>query len=80
MKPRLATLVLLCMITGTASAEVSKAELAELLKKYPKADINGDGRLSEAEATAHRKKLTRRSNRPRRGVKRTFKVNPGWNA
>lgn len=80
MKTLLAPLALLCLIAGNVSGEINKAELADLLKKFPKADTNGDGRLSEDEATAQRKKLTRRSTRPRRGVKRTFKVDPGWNA
>ena len=65
----------------------SAKQLQQLLKKYPAADANGDGTLSTDEAIAYRKQLTAkwRANRPkenqkgkRKGVKRDFEVNPGW--
>ena len=80
MKFLMTRLALLCLFAGSASAEFGESQLAQLLKEYPKADTNGNGRLSEEEALAHHKKRQDRSKRPRRGVKKVFKVDPGWNA
>ena len=70
-----------CCGQGTPSVE----QLQELLKKYPAADANGDGTLSRQEAIAYRRKLSARGTdgkangrAGKRGIKREFKVNPGW--
>lgn len=63
----------------------SEAQLSNWLKRFPKADANGDGKLTAEEALAYRDKLVaeRKSkapegSRPQGGAPRTFKVDPGW--
>ena len=60
----------------------SPTQLQKLLDRFPAADTNGDGKLSQDEAIAYRNKFAgqRKANRrtPARGIKREFKVNPGW--
>ncbi len=57
-------------------------QLQELLKKFPAADANGDGKLTRDEAIAYRDKVSGnrntngRTNKP--GITREFKVDPGW--
>jgi len=70
-----------CCGQGTPSAK----QLQELLKKYPAADTNGDGTLSRQEALAYRRKLSARGAKKKangragnRGIRREFKVDPGW--
>jgi len=64
---------------------LSAKQLPALLKIFPAADTNGDGKLSIPEARAYRKKFPAkvakrlaswRGKRP--GIRREFKVNPGW--
>ena len=51
--------------------------LQQLLKRFPKADKNQDGRLTWAELNQYRK--TARQTNPRGvGVPTTFEVHPGW--
>ena len=47
MKFLMALLALLCIVAGSTSAEITKAELSKLLKEFPQADANGDGHLSK---------------------------------
>jgi len=78
------SLLLLLVCSTLAFAGAQDQQLARLLKRYPDADANGDGRLTIEEARAYRNKLQGRTdgNRSaaRRGAPRTFEVNPGWNA
>ena len=57
-------------------------QLQKLLEKFPAADTNGDGTLSRDEAIAYRNKFAAPAKPNGRtktqGVKREFKVNPGW--
>ncbi len=69
----------------------SNEQLQKWLKSYPEADINRDGILSVEEARAYRNKILPANNSKRGnggqknqkrkwkgGVKRSFKVDPGW--
>jgi hypothetical protein len=56
--------------------QISESQLAKWLKRFPSADTNKDGKLSVDEALAFRKK--RQSGK--KGVSKTFEVNPGWEA
>lgn len=67
-------------LTGCVSVNFSESQLAQWLKTYPQADTDGDGRLSQEEAAAHRKEIQGRGSGVRRGVQRTFEVDPGWSA
>lgn len=49
-------------------------QLQALLKRFPKADANGDGKLTVAEAKAYQRKRVGRN----KGVKKQFAVDPGW--
>ena len=53
----------------------SALQLQQLLKKFPAADVNGDGKLTRDEAVAFRNKRSK-SGKP--GIQRDFKVDPGW--
>jgi hypothetical protein len=57
-------------------------QLQNWLKRFPKADLNGDGKLTAAEADAYRKQLQggRKSGNAQRGVKREFAIDKGWQA
>ena len=82
MKLSTALLALIFSIAGSVCAAPGEAQLAKWLKQYPEADADGDGRLTVVEAQAYRKKMLGGANgkRPQRGVKRTFEVDPGWEA
>lgn len=73
-------IAVLVALTFDASQGQSTKELQDFLKRFPKADLNGDGKLTSEEAEKHRKKLqsNRRTGRWNRGVQRNFKVHPGW--
>jgi hypothetical protein len=71
----------LCFPAFAAAQAPSEAQLAKWLKQYPKADANRDGKLTVQEAIAFRDKMQGGGNaQRRRGPKREFKVDPGWNA
>lgn len=60
------------------AADDREEQLAGWLKRFPQADKNGDGRLSESEARAFRSQL--QGGRRQSGVPKTFSVDPGWKA
>ncbi|MFT5409818.1 MAG: hypothetical protein ACI9NC_002543, partial [Verrucomicrobiales bacterium] len=72
---------LLFLLGGSALSAPSEAQLAKWFKQYPKADANGDGRLSVEEATAYRDKIQGNGAQKKpRGVRTEFKIDPGWDA
>ena len=79
------TLFLIGSITITVVAAPSSKQLENWLRRYPKADTNGDGRLTAEEAEAFRNQLQGQksskdsANKPT-GAPHTFKVDPGWDA
>lgn len=56
----------------------SQQQLTKWLKQFPKADTNGDGKLTAQEANAFRQKLQKSTAKRRPGIQTTFKVDPGW--
>ena len=73
------TLSLLSSVSN-AQETLSAERLEKLLKRYPAADADGDGKLSLAEAIVYRKKMIREkaNGRSSQAVKKNFVVNPGW--
>lgn len=74
-------LLLLVMCNGFVFGEPTEQQLAQLLKRFPDADANGDGRLTAEEAEAYRRKRQKSRRQPdgsRRGAPREFEVDPGW--
>jgi acetyl esterase/lipase len=53
------------LIAAIASAQTKEQRLADLLKKYPEADTNKDGTLSEKEAKAYRARMQAAKKHPR---------------
>ena len=90
MNPRL--LVISLLITGFsfgpsvhAQSNTGAKRLQDLLKQFPAADTNKDGQLTWREAVAYRNKTgvtpppqKTKTGTPGRGVRRTFKVDAGW--
>lgn len=72
------------VIAGPVCGAPNEEQLAKWLKQYPKADANGDGKLTVEEAQAYRKKVQvgggAKAKRTQRGAKLTFEVDPGWEA
>ena len=69
------------ILTSTTNGQqnLSETQLQKLLNRFPGADANGDGVLSNDEFLAARDKFRAPRNRNRRGgVKRDFKAHPGW--
>lgn len=66
MKHLLFALTLCTLTTLTASTD----RLAAILDRYPAADANGDGILTEEEASAYREKIRSESGNDRKGKKR----------
>ena len=60
---------------AVSAAPPSEEQLARWLKRFPKADANGDGKLTVQEAEAYRRKVLQ-ARRP--GVRTNFNVDPGW--
>ncbi|MBG87364.1 MAG: hypothetical protein CMO80_10745 [Verrucomicrobiales bacterium] len=78
MTPTSLFLALSLLVAISADAQ-SERQLANWLKRFPKADLNGDGKLTVEEASKFRKQF-QRDRRPGggRGVVRNFKVDEGW--
>lgn len=53
------SLALIWSGVSTSGQSASPERLSEWLRRYPEADANGDGRLTESEARAYREKLRR---------------------
>jgi len=71
--------------SGDAQNNRSARRLQQLLKQYPDADTNEDGKLTWQEAIAYRNKTGAGAGKSNagggnrgRGVPTTFKVDPGW--
>lgn len=67
--------------SGAQEAPKSNEQLLRLLKQFPDADKNNDGKLTWNEASWYRDKMLAglaSQMEGRRGVPRTFNVNPGW--
>ena len=65
------------LLASQASAQApSEQQLKRWLKRFPKADANGDGTLSVAEATAFMRQMRGRGRNA--GAPREFEVDPGW--
>lgn len=83
-KRSITLLLLLLFVPGNfAFADFTEEELARWLKRFPQADTNGDGRLTNAEADAYRRKRLQTAKGrggAQRGVQRQFKADPGWKA
>ncbi|MDF1862785.1 MAG: hypothetical protein P1U87_21390 [Verrucomicrobiales bacterium] len=64
------------------SEDPSTQQLSAWLKRFPKADANGDGVLTAREATDFRKTLRSKKGAKAlgRGAPRQFEVDPGWEA
>jgi len=86
MRTGLAFLVIsFAFMAGTAHA-ASERQLERWLKRFPEADTNGDGRLTNEEARAYRQKLRGEGGQPdggqagadRTGKSKPFSVDPGW--
>jgi hypothetical protein len=71
-------LIWLAVGNTAQAAPPTEKQLALWLKQFPAADANRDGKLTVEEATDFRKKL--RAAASWQGAKRTFKVDPGWDA
>lgn len=61
---------------ASASDDAVDQQLKTLLKRFPKADTNKDGRLTIQEARAFQKQ--RRKASQKQGVQTQFAVDPGW--
>ena len=78
----LAMLVLFpyAVIAQSNGLQISEGQRANLLKRFPAADTNRDGQLTDAEIAAFRGRRNARGNAAKgsRGVPREFPVDPGW--
>jgi len=74
-------IAILFVVLGVCSgAAQTPKQLANWLKRFPKADLNGDGKLTIEEANKYRKRVRgdRKPSGRNRGAPRTFNVDPGW--
>ena len=63
-----------CPNHAFAQRQLSNKQRANLLKRFPAADRDKDGKLSNAEIQA----FTKRMRGGGGGIQRNFKVDPGW--
>ena len=78
---KLLPVLILLGLVGTQSAAQTDEQLESWLKRFPEADLNGDGKLTQAEAAqfrGNRNQSQRGTNRQGRGAPREFSVDPGW--
>lgn len=61
----------------TKQANSPNQQLQRLLKRFPAADINRDGKLTWNEVNTYRNRITGNAN-GNPGIQTTFKVNEGW--
>ena len=67
--------------SGLSQKNVSKEQLAKWLKRFPKADANGDGQLTMPEALAYRDQALKNRDRKSGGQasgRPAIRVDPGW--
>ncbi|MDB4863022.1 hypothetical protein OAI33_07015, partial [Pirellulaceae bacterium] len=83
---RIVVFVILVLLATTVSSNgqiqsPSEARLAQILKRFPQADINKDGKLTAKEFEAARKQFRQSAQgkaRPAAAPKTTPAVDPGW--
>ncbi len=69
------------LFSNAQAQQLSESRLAQLLKRFPAADANGDGTLTEEEFKAARQKFqqsTRDKGRPGSAAQRMPVFDPGW--
>ncbi len=75
------TLAATAPFSNAQAQQLSESRLAQLLKRFPAADLNGDGKLSAKEFQAARKKFQQSrpdKGRPAAAAQRTPVLDPGW--
>ena len=85
-QPLILLLVILALATtapfsNAQSRQLSETQLSRLLKRFPQADANGDGKLTQEEFDAARKKFqqtTRGKGSPAATAQRMPVFDPGW--
>ncbi len=86
-KQRLILLLAILALATTApfsnsqAQQLSESRLAQLLKRFPAADANGDGKLTQEEFNAARQKFrqSRQGNgRPAAAAQTKLVFDPGW--
>jgi hypothetical protein len=80
-----ALLILAIAMVAGSGAVPSAKQLAGWLKRFPNADLDGDGKLTLKEVNAYRNQLQRGrtttgAGSSQRGAPREFEVHEGWNA
>lgn len=73
-------LVLGTTLSIHAQQQLSPERLQQLLKRFPKADLNGDGTLTVEEAETYRGMMQGEAKPKGGGAPREFKVDSGWEA
>ena len=61
--------------------QLSEEQLSKLLKRFPDADANGDGKLTQAEFIAARQQFRQSrkgKNRPAAVTQKRLEIDPGW--
>ena len=74
-------LAMTATFSNAQSRQLSETQLSRLLKRFPQADANGDGKLTQEEFDAARKKFqqtTRGKGSPAATAQRMPVFDPGW--